>query len=132
MKKDLHVHLYGCLSAEDLWNIGKDSYQKRRLMLEWYAQEYQKAWGVKVNPSDYWQKESGFELLREHYLFNKPVPFPCFQANFNLIIALCPLSVEDFSVPRLIFEKTIQTGLEYFEPRTLIPFAFQKNKLLDI
>ena len=42
MKKDLHVHLYGCLSAEDLWNIGKDSYQKRRLMLEWYAQEYQK------------------------------------------------------------------------------------------
>ena len=28
IKLDLHVHLYGCLSAEDLWLIGKDRYKK--------------------------------------------------------------------------------------------------------
>ena len=124
IKQDLHVHLYGCLSAKDLWDIGKDRYKKQHEMLCWYASEYKKAWGYTPKFSEYWEKDSGFESLQSDYHFIKPNNFEKFQANFNLIISLCPIRPDDFSVQEMIIRNVDNAGLEYFEARTVIPHKF--------
>jgi len=70
IEKDFHVHLYGCLRSEDLWNIGKDRYKKYEQRLAWYAKEYEKAWGKVPQYQNYW-KENGFELLSKDYEFKE-------------------------------------------------------------
>ena len=126
--KDLHVHLHGCLTAEQLWNIGKDTYKNRTPMLEWYASEYEKAWGRKPKYLDYWESDNGFELLKNDYLFKDQNSFDKFQANFNLIIALCNITSNDFFVQEQIIKDVKESKLEYFEARTLIPFRFDAKE----
>lgn len=128
IKRDLHVHLHGCLSAEQLWNIGKDTYKSRIPMLEWYANEYEKAWGYRPDYIKYWESDSGFDNLRDDYLFSSQGTFDKFQANFNLIIALCNISTDDFFIQGQIIDHVSRSGLEYFEARTLIPFRFNENE----
>jgi len=129
ISRDLHVHLYGCLTAEDLWDIGKDRYKSHAPLLEWYSSEYEKAWGRRPCPQDYWEREGGEELLKRDYLFVRPGNFSRFQACFNLIIALCSISPDDFSIQEQIIRKVAESGLEYFEARTLIPFKFSDQEV---
>lgn len=132
IKKDQHVHLHGVLSAQDLWTIGKDTYKNRIPQLNWYADHYQRAWGRRPQYLDYWQKDQGLEQLTQDYVFApaqaEVQTFPKFQACFNLIIALCPISPQDFSIQTGIIRKVAAQGLEYFEPRTLIPIHFSAKQ----
>lgn len=131
-KADFHVHLHGCLSAEDLWQIGKDCYQKRAKQLEWYAREYEKAWGRRADYKAYWESPSGFESLKSDFVFDRPNCFARFQANFNLIIALCPITPDDFRIQEQIIRRMNDTqSLDYFEARTLIPASFQAHEAYD-
>ncbi|MCB9229989.1 MAG: hypothetical protein H6618_10310 [Deltaproteobacteria bacterium] len=128
---DFHVHLYGCLSAERLWNFGKDLYKKRTTALDWYASEYQKAWGKKPDYIRYWESQDGILLLKDDFLFRSPDSFDRFQANFNLIIALCQISTSDFSIPEQIIRDVQSSGLSYFEARTLISPRFDHAEAYD-
>ena len=129
IKRDLHVHLYGCLSAEDLWLFGKDRYKKHQTSLSWYAQEYAKAWGRTPQFQEYWKSDSGLDLLKADYIFAKPNNFARFQANFNLIIALCSITPDSFDIQEKIIKQVNQHGLEYFEARTVIPIKLQDHKV---
>ena len=129
IKQDLHVHLHGCLSAEDLWNTGKDIYKNQSFMLDWYASEYAKAWGRKPDYRKYWKSESGFDLLKSDYIFSEANHFDRFQANFNLIVALCPITSERFDIQEKIIRNVASQGLEYFEARTLIPFRLNDSEV---
>jgi len=131
LKEDLHIHLHGCLTADQLWGIGKDTYKNRIPMLDWYSSEYEKAWGRKPEYLNYWECENGLQLLKEDFLFKSQNSFDRFQANFNLIIALCNISPTEFFIQEQIIRDVQQSGLEYFEARTLIPFRFSASESLD-
>ncbi|MBP6217474.1 MAG: hypothetical protein KA436_02685 [Oligoflexales bacterium] len=128
IKRDFHVHLHGCLTAEQLWLIGRDSYKKQSKMLDWYASEYKKAWGRTPNYSSYWASEAGFDLLKQDYIFEHKSDFQKFQAKFNLIIALCSISSDDFAIQEQIIRSVNDHGLDYFEARTLLPFRFSAEE----
>lgn len=125
--QDLHVHLHGCLTAKDLWFLGKDVYKKNHVLLDWYAREYEKVWSRRPLYQDYWEKENGLELLTQDYLFLEPSHFDRFQACFNLIIALCPLKTDDFSIQEHIIRRRSEENLSYFEARTVFSPRFDKK-----
>ena len=131
MKKDSHVHLHGCLSPEDLFRFGKETYKERAPFLNWYETEYEKSWGRKPCSKDYFEKENGLELLRKDYLFTKPGSFSQFQACFNLIIALCPIETKRFHVQEHVIRQRNEEGISFFEARTVIPFRFNKEETLE-
>lgn len=125
---DLHVHLYGCLSAQDLWELGKDA-TKDPARLGYYIQEYEKAFDFKPNPNEYWTSDRGFDLLKEHFEFLKPGSFAQFQAKFNLIIALFPIQPNDATVLKKIMHRHRAEGLRYVEYRSFIPPYFDEQQL---
>lgn len=131
-KQDVHVHLHGCIRPELLWNIGKEHYKSCINKLEWYASEYEKAWGFKPDYLAYWEQDDGFERMVSDFIFSAPNPFDRFQANFNLIIALCEIRPDDLTVQEQIIRSvSAESSLEYFEARTLIPFSFSAGQTLE-
>ncbi len=124
-KHDLHVHLFGCLDAEDVWTLGKNRWQQQTDLLQWYEDEYEKAWGRRPNSQAYWLSDNGFELLKNDFVFSKPGEFAKFQACFNLLIALFKIKPEDPSVLKYVIEKHQNEGLEFVEYRTILPHWFK-------
>tara|TARA_Y100000991_G_C21965859_1_gene346825 strand:- start:203 stop:1420 length:1218 start_codon:yes stop_codon:yes gene_type:complete len=122
------VHLHGCLKAEDLWTIGKDNYKNQAQQLDWYADEFSKHCGYKPDYQNYWRSENGLSLLKKDFEMLESGNFSQFQAKFNLIIALCPLSFENFYVQEKIIRQQAASGLNLFEARTLIPFSFTSDQ----
>jgi adenosine deaminase len=89
---DLHNHLYGSLSAERLYEIGKKNPNPRwHLFLE----PYEKAFGCKISPKSFFQDYNTVEKFSKLYYFNHRGPFSEFQAKFNLIIALVEFTKEE-------------------------------------
>lgn len=125
---DYHVHLYGCLTALDLWEIGKDSYLSKKARLDWYAESYEKACGIRPDYLSYWQKDDGLDRLSRDFIFSDHLGFDAFQAHFNLIIALCEISPWQMQVPEKIIRFQASQGLSTFEARTLIPFSFTASQ----
>lgn len=136
-KRDLHVHLHGCLTAKDLHELGKSRWQFRQDQLRWYANEYQRATGTIVNPHDYWHCEDGLSKLRKDYevslnsddnITNDRFDFDVFQARFNLIIALLPIAPNDDEVIRLIAARDLEDQeLEHREYRIFVPPRFSAS-----
>ncbi len=125
---DFHVHLHGVLSAHDLWLLGKDRFRQRTPALTWYASEYLKSWGRLPDFLSYWQSPGGEAALSYDFLIQEAVSFRQFQACFNLIIALLPISQHDFSAQSLSIQRAAAAGLIYFEARSLIPASFSKGE----
>jgi len=121
LRAEHHVHLYGCLDAQDLWRIGRDRFVHCSDRLGWYASEYKRLTGTIVDWRRYWISSSGFEELEDDFLFQTPASFRAFQARFNLVIALCKIYPEDSSVLRYVLEKYIRQGFRYVEIRVVIP-----------
>lgn len=121
------MHLHGALSAKDLWSIGLK--KRSRTRLKYFASEYQKAWGKEPDFEKYWLDNHGFESLKKDYEIKSPVNFKKFQASFNLIIALCPILEEDFSIQRQILAKLAAENIEFLEARTVIPLSFKKEQV---
>ena len=88
LRHELHLHLYGCLTAEDLHHLGRDRARtaKGAARLDWFADEFAKAYGPRPDPQSYWRDDNGLEKLREDFEFTAAESFDRFQARFNLAI----------------------------------------------
>ena len=128
---ELHLHLYGCLSPDDVWELGKNHYKSQMPRLQWYEDEFHKAIGRTPNWKDYWgaDEEKGRGLLKEDYLFTQPANFSVFQAKFNLGIALAPLQSPHFDVLDIVFRNFTYSPLKYAEYRLLFPHFFSPGDL---
>lgn len=117
-----HVHLYGCLTAEDVWLLGRDLWQQQRQRLDWYADSYRQCFGVDPQYEKFWRTDAGYELLRSAYEVNTSLSFAQFQAKFNLVIALFPHnSTACQQVWQHVLAKHLQSDLKYAEYRTMYP-----------
>ncbi len=105
MYSDLHNHLYGCLSAETLWEIGR---KNRNPKWERFIPEYKKVFGKEIDSKSFFEVYDTPEKLGNLYWFNKPGPFSEFQCSFNLIIALSVFDEEE------ILEAARRTALEHY------------------
>lgn len=127
---ELHLHLFGCLEAKDLWRLGKDLWQERKAALNWYACEFKKACGYTPKWELYWQSEKGYELLKKDFIMSEASSFKVFQAKFNLIIALFPINENDASLINLVYEKCLSQSLKYAELRVPIPPRFNPTQVI--
>ncbi len=118
---ELHLHLHGCLDAEDVWELGRVRWESRRGALQWYAAEYELAWGRSPLWESYWTHPDGLELLRRDYVFKQCGTFDRFQACFNLLIALFPITANDDTVIRCVLAKLQACHLRHVELR--MPFG---------
>lgn len=124
-----HLHLYGCLDAEDLWEIGKTAQQTCESRLDWYALEFEKAYGRRPDWQAYWSHENGLELLSNDYYVGEGSDFSRFQASFNLVIALCKIIPDSTMVIRKVLSKLAGQGLRYAELRFVIPQEFDDHQV---
>jgi adenosine deaminase len=90
---ELHVHPGGCLTAQDLLELGRDIYQD----VDWtlFADAYEKAYGICPNPITLYQKAladptTGFDPFKKHFIYTQEDggDFGRFQAKFNFLICL--------------------------------------------
>lgn len=125
---ELHLHLYGCLSAEDVWTLAKPLWQERLTALNWFADEYEKAWGRRPDFAKYWTTADGLARLRSDFEFTQSNPFPKFQACFNLLIALFPLQTHGTLVLKQALQRLQKDGLSYVELRVPIAPSFAHDK----
>lgn len=121
LRDELHVHLYGCLTATDLLELGRDRLQSHAGRLDWYADEYAKAWGRRPDWRAYWATSSGAEQLRQDFEFVTAEPFARFQACFNLGIALFPALPGDSTVLKHVLRAHAEKGLRHVEYRCFVP-----------
>lgn len=89
---ELHNHLYGSLTAERLYTIGKRNPNPRWNI---FTDSYEKAYGRIIEPSKFFEEYDTLEKFSKLYYFNHRGPFPEFQAKFNLIIALVPFTIDE-------------------------------------
>ena len=90
---ELHVHPGGCLTAEDLIELGKDLYED----IDWtpFTDAYEEAYGIRPDPIALYRDAisnptAGLAKFKEHYIYTEKDggDFGRFKAKFNLIISL--------------------------------------------
>ena len=90
---ELHVHPGGCLTAEDLVELGKDFYED----IDWtpFTDAYEEAYGIRPDPIALYRDAlsnptAGLAKFKEHYIYTEKDggDFGRFKAKFNLIISL--------------------------------------------
>lgn len=114
---DLHNHLYGSLSAETLFEIGKRNPNPRWRL---YTELYQKIHGKEIHTESFFQDYSDLTQFKNLYYFNKPAPFIEFQSKFNLIIALSKFDEEEISfVAKQIVVEQAEQGVNFGEYRIM-------------
>lgn len=114
---DLHNHLYGCLSAKSLYEIGKNNKNPRWHLV---VDSYEKAYGVKISPKSFFQDYNTVEKFAKLYYFDHPGLFSEFQAKFNLIIALVEFSYEEMRrVASLVVQEHASQKVGYSEYRIM-------------
>ncbi len=123
---ELHVHLGGCLYADDLLDLCSDQAEK----IDWtlYADSYEQAYGKQPDPpaliAAALEGAEGYDRFRRHYVVGPEDggDFARFQAKFNLAICVYRhwhrLGREDEMVRRLI-ERLRTQDLEYVEVRAM-------------
>lgn len=123
LDKELHLHLFGCLTAEDLWKQGQVRRKECETRIEWFVQEYKKAYGRKPLFESYLEKnkEKAIKAIEKDIICNTKRSFEEFQASFNFIIALHPNRTEDPQVLDRVAKNLSQQKMKYAELRTLLP-----------
>jgi len=120
LTSECHLHLYGCLAKETLWELSEPRSKTHDKRFQWYLAEYEKATGQLIDPRKWWESERGFEVFKNNALCREAVPFEIFQAKFNLLIALFPPSPDDMTMAERVFKADAQQG-GYKEYRTFMP-----------
>lgn len=129
---ELHLHLYGCLTSDFLWNLAQ-SKTKGRLVggqpndLNWgfFEKEYSQQFGVELDMANVLKNssEAGKKRFKEIYTASVPGPFLQFQAKFNLIIAIADL--KDTNEVKQVIDHVCQThsqqGITHAEYRMMFP-----------
>ncbi len=125
---ELHVHLGGCLYAEDLLELGKDIYEE----VDWslYVDSCARAFGKRPDPVALFKEalsngNAGFERLQDHFVVGPADSgdFERFQAKFNLATCLWRhwrrvLQREEEILRRIILRHRGE-GLNYVEYRAM-------------
>jgi adenosine deaminase len=126
---ELHLHLHGCVEAEDLWIIGKKRYKKYEDRLQWFSKEFENVWGYRPTVSEYFSSDDGKNILKKDYEITDFVDFPKFQSKFNLLIALLPIEPDDDSLIEFVLRKQAANGIKYGEYRMALPVDFEENQI---
>ena len=126
---ELHVHIGGCFSVDDLIHLAGPFADE----VDWslYTQAYREAFGIETTPAAWIRgahtgDESSKRHLHDHYVYTEAdgADFSRFMAKFNLAIATLRHhhrtgSYED-CVERVIDRHRLQ-GIEYVELRAMPP-----------
>jgi len=124
---ELHVHVGGCLYAEDLLELGHQIYTE----VDWslFVNSYEKAFGVRPDPERLFREglrsERGRERFRKHYVYREEDggDFGRFQAKFDLLICLYRYWAQNLhreeEVLWRIAERHRCEGLDYVEYRAM-------------
>ncbi|MDX1958691.1 MAG: adenosine deaminase [Leptospiraceae bacterium] len=123
---ELHNHLYGSISVETLFWLGKNNPNPRWNL---FTESYEKEFGKKIDPKNFFEVYDEPNKLGELYYFDKPGPFSQFQAKFNLIIALSTLNEEELiEVSRKTILEHWKEGISYIEYRQMFsPIATRED-----
>lgn len=123
---ELHSHLYGCLSSELLFEIGKNNPSPRWNI---YTDLYEKLYHKKVDTKNFFKDYNNPQKLESIYYFRENAPFLEFQSKFNLIIALARFDEMEIQyVARSVLIEHFLSGIEYSEFRIMYsPFATEED-----
>ena len=128
---DMHVHLYGCLTAEMLWRLAR---KKENMDWNWFESEFEKAFSQKIEMKEIVSTQENFLEFCSIFYCKETVTFPQFQAKFNLIIALCDITdLEEITlIVRWICEDQHKQGISYAEYRMLLPTWVKQSQFDQI
>jgi adenosine deaminase len=123
---DLHNHLYGSLSIEMVYEMGKNNPSPR---WELFTTLHEELYAEKIHPETFFQLFDNPQKMERIYYFNKKAPFIEFQSKFNLIIALSRFNIEEIEQNSyLVATKHFQEGIDYIEYRLMYsPFATRED-----
>jgi hypothetical protein len=120
LSTETHLHLYGCLSAIDLWDMFCQRRSKLQKRLEWFGKGYFAKFGKDPGLSDL-SKIIDFADFKRIYEVTHQTDFAGFQAKFDLSIALAPPNPLDMSPLRIVLSRdALQGGTK--EYRVFDPF----------
>lgn len=90
---ELHVHMGGCFSVDDLIELAGPYY--RDIDWSFYIETFQEAYGHRPDPAAWFSRAvagetGGIDAVREHFIFTEEdgPDFQRFQAKFNLLIVI--------------------------------------------
>jgi adenosine deaminase len=125
---DLHVHLYGCLTPEDIADeirllqaAGGIKAKELHDRLNWFAVAHRDLTGVTPEVRDLLTGDVA--LIKHAYLVEQACDFPTFQARFNLAIAVFPLRADRLSALERVFPRLDSEGITNVELRLPLPPA---------
>ena len=123
---ELHVHPGGCLTVEDLIDIGKYDYKD----IDWTLSKdaYEKAFGTRPDIVALYDEalsnpDAGIDRFRDHFVYTQEDggDFGRFQAKFNLILSLLkhPPKRQEFveAYFRRVVNRLTRQGLDFVEFR---------------
>ena len=129
---ELHVHLGGCLFAEDILELGRDVYEE----VDWslFVDSYAQAFGIRPDPIALFREAlsngaAGSEHFQQHYVFNAGDggDFARFHAKFDLAICLYRywrrVLQREEDIVRRIVERHRAEGLDYVEYRAMYTYG---------
>jgi len=127
-KHDAHVHLLGCLDADDLlWICERFGWPKAE-ELRWFEHEFTKVAGPEDFTSLHSQSASSAQI-RRWLECRSPIAFPRFQASFNLLIAILRGRGLEGEVLRRVAERHAAAGLVRVDFRVFVPTVLDETIL---
>ena len=126
---ELHVHIGGCLTAEDLYELGRDISDQ----IDWslFVNSFEEAYGERPDPPALYRRaraRGGGQVLRPYCVYGREEgdDFARFQARFNFSICVFRhwwhvLDRQDELLDRIV-ERHRNEGLRYVEYRAMAPF----------
>lgn len=121
---DYHVHLFGVLTPDDVFELGKDRFRRPSVQqrIAWCETEYERAFGRRIAIADYWLTAGGYDDLCRDLLMLEAGDFHRFQARFNILIALFRIeNAEDVEAPRRAMRRQMHQGVRGAQYRMLLP-----------
>ncbi len=125
---DHHVHAFGCIHPEDLWNYLHKTGRERKGYMDWYAQTYEQAFLEKPD-WEKWLSSKSLDDFSRFYLCEAPLNFAQFQAKFNLIIALCDLGPKSIDLLEIAMDRHALQGLKQVEYRFPLPVRLSQEDM---
>ncbi len=127
---ELHVHTGGCLTAEDVFELGRDIYHR----VDWsrFMTRYETAFGFRPDPKALFRavlknRETGMAQLKQHYIYgaDEAGNFAHFLAKSSLAGCLAwhllHVQPDDYAqITQRVLERHATEGLAYVEYRMVI------------
>ena len=126
---ELHVHMGGCFSVDDLIELAGPYYQE----IDWslFIDAFDSAYGLRPNPADWFARAgagdpAGMEAIRRHFVFTEEdgPDFGRFTAKFSLLIAISRHYVRHIpggqqEMARRAVQRHRVEGVQYVEMRAM-------------